>query len=136
MILAKFLFSPNVKCPTSLNDKLLERTTLPTILSNYKLEDTFNADEFGLFMSSRENIPPQRRKVFWGEEEQVEIHWNGHSKYYWRKVANVRHWGKSKNLATLRTSNISLANTHHKRKVGWIVKYLKTGSGNWIKSFV
>ncbi|XP_057310264.1 tigger transposable element-derived protein 4-like [Hydractinia symbiolongicarpus] len=24
-------------------------TTLPTILSNYKLEDTFNADEFGLF---------------------------------------------------------------------------------------
>ena len=24
-------------------------TTLPTILSNYKLEDIFNADEFGLF---------------------------------------------------------------------------------------
>ena len=24
-------------------------TTLPTILSNYKLEDLFNADEFGLF---------------------------------------------------------------------------------------
>ena len=24
-------------------------TTLPTLLSNYKLEDTFNADEFGLF---------------------------------------------------------------------------------------
>ena len=24
-------------------------TTLPTLLSNYKLEDIFNADEFGLF---------------------------------------------------------------------------------------
>lgn len=24
-------------------------TTLPTVLSNYKLEDIFNADEFGLF---------------------------------------------------------------------------------------
>ena len=28
---------------------LWNETTLPTLLSNYKLEDTFNADEFGLF---------------------------------------------------------------------------------------
>lgn len=27
------------------------QTTLPTILSNYKLEDIFNADEFGLDLS-------------------------------------------------------------------------------------
>ena len=28
---------------------LWNETTLPTLLSNYKLVDTFNADEFGLF---------------------------------------------------------------------------------------
>ena len=31
-------------------------TTLPTLLSNYKLEDIFNADEFGLFYQC---LPPK-----------------------------------------------------------------------------
>ena len=34
---------------------LWNETTLPTLLSNYKLEDTFNADEFGLFYQC---LPP------------------------------------------------------------------------------
>ena len=36
----------------SVTDKMTtswNETTLPTILSNYKLEDLFNVDEFGLF---------------------------------------------------------------------------------------
>ena len=32
-----------------------DETTLPTIISNYKLEDIFNADEFGLFYQALPN---------------------------------------------------------------------------------
>ncbi|XP_057316743.1 tigger transposable element-derived protein 4-like [Hydractinia symbiolongicarpus] len=39
-------------------------TTLPTILSNYKLEDTFNADEFGLFYQCL----PEKTYHFKGEK--------------------------------------------------------------------
>ena len=41
-------------------------TTLPTLLSNYKLEDIFNADEFGLFLSvpTKQNTSFKIRKKF------------------------------------------------------------------------
>ena len=48
------------------------KTTLPTILSNYKLEDIFNADEFGLFyqcLPDKTSRSPQRRKVFRGKKK-------------------------------------------------------------------
>ena len=38
-----------IKSVTKETTSSWSETTLPTILSNYKLENIFNADEFGLF---------------------------------------------------------------------------------------
>ena len=52
--------------------------TLPTILSNYKLEDIFNADEFGLFYQCLpDKTSPQRRKVFRGKKARLNVRLTG-----------------------------------------------------------
>ena len=44
--------------------------TLPTILSNYKMEDIFNADKFGLFCNVT-RIKPTKLKVESAQEEKT-----------------------------------------------------------------
>ena len=42
-----------------------KETHLPTILSRYKLEDTFNADEFGLFFKALPNKAMELKNKKW-----------------------------------------------------------------------
>ena len=50
-------------------------TTLPTLLSNYKLEDIFNADEFGLFYQCLLNktLPLKSEKCSGGKNSKIRI---------------------------------------------------------------
>ena len=64
--------------------------TLPTILSNYKLEDIFNAGEFGLFYQ----YLPDKTYHLEGEKcsrkkKQSQAYWNGSSKCDGRKTAHI-----------------------------------------------
>ena len=65
-------------------------TTLPTILSNFKLEEVFNANEFGSFCQCLpdKKYHLERRRVFWGKN-QSQAYWNGSSKSNRRKTAHV-----------------------------------------------
>ena len=50
-------------------------TTLPTILSNYKLEDIFNADQFGLFYQCLpdKTCHLKRKKCSWGKKSKITV---------------------------------------------------------------
>ncbi|XP_065681432.1 tigger transposable element-derived protein 2-like [Hydra vulgaris] len=50
-------------------------TTLPTLLLNYKLENIFNADEFGLFYKCLPNktYHLSQEKCFWGKNSKVRL---------------------------------------------------------------
>ena len=50
-------------------------TTLPTLLSNYKLEGTFNADEFGLFYQClpSKTYHPSGEKCSGGKNSKVRL---------------------------------------------------------------
>ena len=65
-------------------------TTLPTILSNHKLEDIFNDDGFGLFYQCLQikHITSKEKSVP-GEKKQSQAYWNGSSKCDRRKTARV-----------------------------------------------
>ena len=48
-------------------------TTLPTLLSNYKLEDIFNADEFGLFYQCLKTYHLSGEKCSGGKSNKVRL---------------------------------------------------------------
>ena len=54
-----------VKISHSRNDKCMDKSSLPTILSRYQLKDIYNADEFGLPRTSQENLAHERRVMQW-----------------------------------------------------------------------
>ena len=94
-------------------------TTLPTIQSNYKLQDIFNADQFDLFYQC---LP---YKTYHLKAEK----YSGVKKSKVRKTgmatASARREklpmfiiGKSKSLAVLKTLNICPVSMFHKRRVG------------------
>ena len=137
MILAKFSFSPNGKCPTSLNDKLLERNHAPNHSVEIQIGGHFQRRRIWfVYVFPRKHTASKEKSVLGGEKSKLRFTGMATASATGEKLPMFVIGANQKNLATLRTSNISLANTHHKRKVGWIVKYLKTGSGNWTKSFV
>ena len=59
-----------------------KETTLPTILSKYKLDETYNADEFGLFSRMQPNKSLNLRSEVYtgGEHSQNSSYSNGSSK--------------------------------------------------------
>ena len=111
-------------------------TTLPTILSNYKLEDSFNADEFGLFYQCL----PDKTYHLKGEKCSGEKKQSGLLEWQ-QQVRQEKNcpclWsGNLKISAVSRMSSIYPVSTNHKRRVGWIVRSLKSGSVNSTESFV
>ena len=111
--------------------------TLPTILSNYKLEDIFNAGEFGLFYQylpdktyhlEREKCSGKKKAKSGLLEWQQQVRREKNCPYLWS--------GNLKIPAVSRMSSIHPVSTNHKRRVGWIVRSLKSGSVNSTKSFV
>ena len=61
--------------PFSLRWQPLGSTTLPTLLSNYKLEDIFSADEFGLFYQclSNKTLHLKSEKCSGGKNSKIRI---------------------------------------------------------------
>ena len=69
-------------------------TTLPTLLSNYKLEDIYNADEFGLFYQC---LPGKTNhlsgeKCSGGKSSKIRFNWDGCGKFVRRKASYVCNW--------------------------------------------
>ena len=112
-------------------------TILATILSNYKLEDIFNADEFGLFYL----FLPDKIYHLKGEkcsgEKKAESGLLGWQQQVWQEKKCPCLWsGNLKISAVLRMSSIYPMSANHERIVGWIVRSLKSGSVNSTESFV
>ena len=91
-------------------------TTLPTLLSNYKLENVFSADEFGLFYQCLST------KIYHLSKEKC-----SRGKYSKVRLTGMRNWGKvthvlllvnPKHHDALKISNNSLADIEARGKVG------------------
>ena len=67
------------------------KTILPTLLSNYKLENIFNADEFGLFFQcgSTKTSHMSGEKILWKEKQHGLADRYGSCKHSWGKMAMV-----------------------------------------------
>ena len=112
-----------------------KETTLPTILSRYKLDDIYNADEFGLLFRMQPNKSLNRRSEACTRGK--------HSKTCLTGMAAAIAMGdkipmfvigKSKPLAVSKELNTYLADTGIKIKAGWIAYCLKSGYGKWIRN--
>ena len=98
-------------------------TTLPTILSNYKLEDILS-----LITWKERNVPEERKAKLDLLEWQQEVRQEKNCPCLWSE--------NLKNPTVSKMSSTYPVNTNRKRRVGWIVRSLKSGSVKSIGSFV
>ena len=103
-------------------------TTLPTLLSNNKLEDIVNADKLGLFYQCLPNKTLHLKSEKWSGVKNSKIRITG--------LAAANSLGdklpmfvieKSRHQGALKMSHIYHADTDLKRKAGWIALFLKNG---------
>ena len=110
-------------------------TTLPTILSYYKLEDMFNDNDFGLFY---QYLPDkiyslERKKCFGGKKSKLKVI-RMTAAIAIREKLPLFIIGKLKNPRFFKMLNICPTNISQKGRVGWTVKSSTTGSVNLIRN--
>ena len=91
-------------------------TTLPTLLSNYKLEDVFNADEFGLFYQCLPN------KTLHSKSEKCSGGKNSKTRITGLAAAN-----SVDDKLPMFVIGKSKADTDLRRKAGWIALFFRNG---------
>ena len=103
-------------------------TTLPTLLSNNKLEDIFNADEFGLFYQCLPNktLHLKSEKCSGGKNSKIRITGLAAANSVSDKLSMFV-IGKSKAPRCFKMSHLYYADTDLRRKAAWIALFLKNG---------
>ena len=103
-------------------------TTFPTLLSNYKPEDIFNADEFVLFYQCLPNktLHLKSEKCSGGKNSKIRITGLAAANSVGDKLPMFA-IGKSKAPTASKMSHLYHANTDLRRKAGWIALFLKNG---------
>ena len=113
-----------------------DETTLPTIISNYRLEDIYNADEFGLFYQALpdKTLHLKSEKCVGGKHSKTRL-----TVLVWLlqilRVISCR----CSSLANLQDQGVLLAletypaDTDRKKRVGWTALCAKSGSGSLIE---
>ena len=112
-------------------------TTLPTILSNYKLEDIFNADEFGLFYQC---LPDKTyhlkgEKCSGEKKSKIRLTEIAAASAIEEKLPMFVIW-KSKNPRCFKNVKHLPCEYKSQKKSWMIVRSLKSGSVNSTESFV
>ena len=104
------------------------KTTLPTLLSNYDLENIYNADEFGFCYQCFPDISYQFKtdKCSGGEHSKIRIGCLAGANAVGNKLP-MFFIGKVKNPSVLKTLRNLPVDIDHKEKAGWIVLYLENG---------
>ena len=100
------------------------KTTLPTLLSNYKLEDIFNADKFGLFYQCLPNktLHLKSEQCSGGKNSKIRI----------TGLAAANSVGDKLPMFVIGKSNAPRSYLYHadtdlRRKAGWRALFLKNG---------
>ena len=105
-------------------------TTLPTLLSNYSLENVYNADEYGLFYQCLPNKSYQLKteKCSGGKHMKIRITGLAAANAVGSKLPMFA-IGKAKKPRTenKRTLRHFLADIVHRKKAGWTAFCLKNG---------
>ena len=115
-----------------------DETTLPIIVSNYKLEDIFNVDKLGLFYQA---LPD--KTLHWMSEKCVG---GKHSKTRLTGMTALNAVGEKLPMFIIGKSArprcfagirkpLLPADINLKRRVGWTVLYLRSGSESLMESF-
>ena len=101
-------------------------TTLPTLLSNYKLEDIFNADEFGLFYQCLPNktLHLKSEKCSGGKNSKIRITGLAAANSLGDQLPMFV-IGKSKAPRCFKNVTSFYVDTDLRRKAGWIAPFLK-----------
>ena len=104
------------------------KTTLPTLLSNYDLENIYNADEFGFCYQCFPDISYQFKtdKCSGGEHSKIRIGCLAGANAVGNKLP-MFFIGKVKNPSVLKTLRNLPVDIDHKERAGWIVFYLENG---------
>ena len=104
------------------------KTTLQTLLSNYNLENIYNADEFGFCYQCLPDISYQfkTKKCSGGEHSKIRIGCLAGANAVGNKLPMFV-IGKVKNPSVLKTLRNLPVDIDHKERAGWIVFYLKNG---------
>ena len=103
-------------------------TTLPTMLSKYKLEDIFNADELGLFYHCLPNkaLHLKSKKCSSGKNSKIRITGLAAANSVSDKLSMFV-IGKSKTSRCFKMSHLYHSDRDLRRKAGWIALFLKNG---------
>ena len=104
------------------------KTTLPTLLSNYDLENIYNADEFGFCYQCFPDISYQFKtdKCSGGEHSKIRIGCLAGANAVGNKLP-MFFIGKVKNPSVLKALRNLPVDIDHKERGGWIVFYLENG---------
>ena len=104
-------------------------TTLPTLLSNYDLENIYNADEFALFYQClpHDSYQLKREKSSSGKNSKIRISGLGAGNAVGNKLPLWLLLVKQKIQGVLKTLRNYSVDIDHKERAGWIVFYLKNG---------
>ena len=110
-------------------------TSLPTFLSNYDLEDIYNANEFGLFYQCLPNKTYQLKpeKCYGGKLSKIRITGS-------IRMAAGNAMGDKLPMFVIhdasKMSSFYLVATEINEKFGWVGICLKSGSESWTGSFL
>ena len=109
-----------------------KKTTLPKILSKYRLDKIYNADEFGLFFRMQPNKSLNLRSEIWtggGNKLKFVL-----QQMQWGIKYRCFSWVNKNPLAVSKELNTYLAYAEIKIKAGWIAYCLKSEYGKWIQN--
>ena len=103
-------------------------TTLPTLLSNYGLENIYNADKFGFFYQClpSKSYHLKTEKCSDGKHNKIRITSLAAANAVGNKLPMFV-IGKAKSQSVLKTLRNFPVDIDHKERAEWIVFYLKNG---------
>ena len=114
-----------------------DKTTLPTIISNYKLENIYNADEFGLFYQLAlpdKTLHFKSEKCLGGKHSKTRLTGMAAANAAGENLLMFV-IGKSARPGVLLALETSPANTDRIKRVGWTACCSKSGSGSSTERF-
>ena len=120
--------------------RYLEKATLPTILSKYKLDEIYNADEFGLFfrMQPNKSLNLRSEACTGGKHSKIRLTGMATANATVDKISMFV-IGKSKSPRCFKGVKYLLCRHRNQNMdsvwiAEWIAYYLKSGYGKWIQN--